>query len=71
MNGTQTRYVNPGCLKWISGINISPSNKNLITISLILHNTGPTKDKRGPTKRILLEGVFIPKLLNNSLASCS
>ena len=26
--------------------------------------------KGGPTKRILLKGVFIPELLNNQLASC-
>ena len=60
MNGPQKRYVKLGCLKWISGINFYPSNKNLITISLIFYNTGPTKDKRGPTEGILLEGVFIP-----------
>ena len=27
--------------------------------------------QRGPTKGSLLKGVFIPKLLNNLLASCS
>ena len=60
MNGPQTRYVKLGCLKWISDIVVYPSNKSLITISLIFYKTGPTKDKRGPTKGILLEGVFIP-----------
>ena len=28
-------------------------------------------NKRGPNKGILLKGVFIPKLLNNLLTSCS
>ena len=30
-----------------------------------------TLNKRGPTKRILLKDVFIPKLLINPIVSCS
>ena len=33
----QALYVNPGYLECISGINLSPANKNLLTISFILH----------------------------------
>ena len=29
--------VGPTCLKYISGINVSPTSKNLFIISLILH----------------------------------
>ena len=72
--------VNPGCLKCISGKNLSPANKNLLSISLILY-LGLTyllllRQKtlllllRGATKGILLKGVFISKLLNNLLVSC-
>ena len=60
-------YLNPGCLKCISCTNLSPENKNLITISLILYSW----NKREINKGILLESVFIPKPLNNPLASCS
>ena len=34
----QALYVNPDCLKCISGINLSPANKNLLTISFILYS---------------------------------
>ena len=34
-NGPQALYINPGCFKCISGINLSPANKNLLSISLI------------------------------------
>ena len=66
-------YVNMGCLKCISGINLSPANKNLFTISSILYVvlTWLIWNKRGPTKWILLTGVFVPKPLKNRLASCS
>ena len=43
VNGPQALYVNPDCLKCISGM----------------------------YSMYLLKGVFIPKLLNNLLASCS
>ena len=33
--GLQALYINPGCLKCISGMNLSLANKNLITISFI------------------------------------
>ena len=34
---SQALYVNPGCLKFISGINLSPANENVFTISSILY----------------------------------
>ena len=43
-NGPQALYVNPalpsatGCLKYISGINLSLANINLLIMSFILHS---------------------------------
>ena len=37
LNGPQALYVNPGCLKYISGIKLSPANKILFTLSFILY----------------------------------
>ena len=37
VNGPQALHVYPGCLKCISGINLPPANKNLLTISFILY----------------------------------
>ena len=45
-NGPQALQVNLVYLKYISGINFSPANENLITILFIL----PLWNKRGPTK---------------------
>ena len=67
VNGPQAWYVNPDCLKCISGKSLSPANKKLFTISFILYYW----HKRGPTKAISLKAVFIPKLPNNPLASSS
>ena len=67
VNEPQTLYVNPGCFKCFFGTDLSPANKNLFTISLILYS----QSKRGPLKGILLKDVFTPKLLTNSPASCS
>ena len=33
----QALYVNPGCPKCISGIKVSPVNKNVFVISFILY----------------------------------
>ena len=66
----QALYVNPGCLKCISCINLSPANKNFLTISFILHFVLTCLNKRESTKGILLKGVFISKLLNNPLDFC-
>ena len=38
----------------------------MFTILFILYSS----NKRGPYKGIILKGFFIPKRLNNSLASC-
>ena len=35
LNGPQAFYVNPGYLKCIFGINVSPANKKLLIISFI------------------------------------
>ena len=37
MNGPQALYLNLGCLKCISGINLSPANKNLFINGFILY----------------------------------
>ena len=49
-----------GCFKCISSINLSPANKNLLTILLILYN----QSKISPNNGTVLDGVLIPKLLN-------
>ena len=67
INGRQALYVNPDIIKCISVINLSTTNKNVFTISFILWSS----NKIGPTKLILLKGVFIPRLLNYPVASCS
>ena len=36
MNGPQELYVNSGCLKFTSGLNLSTPNKSLFTIAFIL-----------------------------------
>ena len=47
-NGSQAQYVNSGCLKCISGIDLSPANKNLFKIHFIpcinMFNTLKTKE---------------------------
>ena len=37
VNGPQALKVKPGCFKCISGINLSPANKNVFTISFIVY----------------------------------
>ena len=74
LNGPQALYANLGCLKCISGINLSPTNKKLQTISFILYlllTCWIPLNRRRPNKGILFNNVFIPKLLNNPLASYS
>ena len=65
MNGPQTLYVNPGWLKWALDMNLGHANKNLFTISFILH----LSNKISPNNRILLKGIFSPTLPNNPFAS--
>ena len=68
MNGPQAPYIGSGFLKCISGINLSPPNKNVLyffiqfisCINFLIPNQG-----------ILHKFVFIPKLLNNLQGSCS
>ena len=72
-NGLKALFVNPGYLKCISGINLSPANKNMFTISFILYlllTCLILSKQKGAFSLILLKGFFIPKLLNNPLASC-
>ena len=64
--------MHPGCLKCISGMNLSPANKNFFTISFNLYlvlTCWYPYNKTGPCKGILLK--VIPKLLNNPQASRS
>ena len=37
VNGSHALYVNPGCFKCISAMNLSPANKNFVIILLILY----------------------------------
>ena len=69
VNDRQALYENPSCLKCILGISLSPAYKKFFTISFILYILLLyLENKTGPTKEILLKGVFIPKLLNIPLA---
>ena len=74
VSGPQALYVNPSCLKCISGINLFPANKNVLSISIILYLVlscfTNNLNKRGRTKGLSLEGCFFSKVLNNPLASC-
>ena len=54
-------------LKCISGVNLSPANKSLFIISFVIY----LENKIEPAEGILVQGVFIPKLLNYPPASCS
>ena len=58
----------------IFGVNLSPANKKFFSISIILYLLLTClillKQKR-PTKGNLPEGILIPELLNNPLASYS
>ena len=69
MNGTQALYGNPSYFKWISGINLSPANKRLFTISFGLYAIWIK------TKCHLImdffNGVLRHRLLNNSFPCCS
>ena len=56
-----------GCFKCISGINLSPANKNLLTISFIFIHC--VQNKISPSIGTLLNGVSIPNLLKNPFAS--
>ena len=62
INVQQALYGHPGCLKCISSINLSPANKNLLTISFILYLVLTCNNKG-----ILLKDVFIPRLLKINL----
>ena len=53
--------------KCILGINLSPTNKNLLIISFIYIHI---QNKILPSIGILLNGVLTPNLLNNPFASC-
>ena len=37
VNGPEILYANPGCLKCISGMTLSPANKSLFIIAFILY----------------------------------
>ena len=65
VNGPQALYINPGCLKWISGINISPVNKKLLNYFIhFLYGINLSIPCQYPTKEILFKR-FISKLINN------
>ena len=72
VNCPQVLHVNLGCLKCISGINLSPPNKKLFPISFILYLVLTClmllKQKRTYWRN--LKDVFIPKIHNNPLNSC-
>ena len=66
VNDPEARSVNPGCLKCILSINVSPINKNLLTISIMFY----LQSKMSPNNGILLKCIFNLKLLNNPLCFC-
>ena len=43
VNGTQALYVNTGCLKCISGMNLSPAIRSMLFILYISNKIGQTK----------------------------
>ena len=60
--------INSVCLKCISGINLPPANKTFIfNFIFVLYS----QNKIRPNMGIWVKVVFISKLLNNQLASCS
>ena len=61
MNGSQTLDENPGCLKCISGINLSSADKNLFTIAFILY----FQNKVLAIGKSLRIGTFVPGNLIN------
>ena len=64
MNGPQALYVNPGCFKCSSGINLSPANKGIFTIAFILY----FQNKVFIIGKSFIISTFVPvKLLNNPL----
>ena len=38
VNGLQALYINPCCLKYISGMNLSPANKNFLIMLFVVIN---------------------------------
>ena len=77
VNGPQTLSVNPGCFKCISGINLSPANKNVFTVSLsFLYGQQSCTEWNCIQNKIslyndaLLNGIVIPKSINSPFASC-
>ena len=65
VNGLQALYVNPNCLKGISGMNLSSSNKNLFLMLFIFIHF----KQISPNNGILLKEVLIPNWLKNPLTS--
>ena len=64
-NGPQAQYLNPGCLRCISGMNLSPANKILLITALIF------QQKISANNGTLCKGDLIPNRLNNPPASSS
>ena len=71
MNAPQTLYVNPSCLKCISGTNLSPANKNLFTITFTLQFFKKIFAIAKSLRISTFNHYFPANLFNNSLASCS
>ena len=66
VNGPQEIYVNLGCLKCISGMNLSPANKRFFIILFILYLQNRISSAIGNLLKIF---SFISKLLNIQLCS--
>ena len=64
VNGPQALYVNQGCLKCISGINLSPVYKNLLTISFILYLVLTWLTNTIKTKEDLLKEFYLKVFLS-------
>ena len=67
VNGPQAIDVNPECPKCILAINVSPPNKKLVIASFSFYLEHKIGEGIGSSSK----PVVIPKLLNNSQASCS
>ena len=63
----QALYVNAGCFKCISGMNLYPPNESFLIVSFSFYILKRTS----PTTGMWLGDVFIGKLSNNQLTSCS
>ena len=66
VNDPEALKLNLACLKFISGMNLSPVHKSFFTTSFTLY----LQNKRGLNKEIWIKDAFISKVVSNPLACC-